>query len=105
MRHISTVSSMAAGAGHCRHSITPTACIGHRQFATQRHRQSSAHLKPKFTGSKLKVYSTFKERFKLTGTGKIRLMRPGHRHKRTPKSSDQNRRLRKGMNLFDTYAK
>ena len=51
------------------------------------------------------VYSTFKERFKLTGTGKIRLMHPGHRHKRTPKSSDQNRRLRKGMNLFDTYAK
>lgn len=56
-------------------------------------------------GLALQVYSTFKERFKLTATGKVRLMRPGHRHKRTPKSSDQNRRLRKGMNLFDTYAK
>jgi ribosomal protein L35 len=50
------------------------------------------------------VYSRFKGRFKLTGTGKIRLMHPGHRHRRHPKSADQNRRLRQGMNLFATYA-
>lgn len=31
-------------------------------------------------------------------------MRTGHRHKRWPKSSDQNRKLRGGRNLFKTYA-
>jgi len=40
----------------------------------------------------------------LAGTGKIRHMRTGHRHKRWPKSSDQNRKLRGGRNLFKTYA-
>ncbi|CAK0763565.1 hypothetical protein CVIRNUC_003071 [Coccomyxa viridis] len=61
-------------------------------------------LRPKFTGGKLKQYSGFKERFKLTGTGKIRHMRTGHRHKRYPKTSDQNRSLSKARNLFQTYA-
>ena len=36
--------------------------------------------------------------------GKIRHMRTGHRHKRWAKTSNQNRKLRRGRNLFDTYA-
>lgn len=31
-------------------------------------------------------------------------MRTGHRHKRYPKTSDQNRSLSKARNLFQTYA-
>ena len=38
------------------------------------------------------------------GAGKIRHMRTGHRHKRYPKTSDQNRSLSKARNLFQTYA-
>lgn len=33
-------------------------------------------LRPKFTGGKLKQYSGFKERFKLTGTGDNQDSRP-----------------------------
>ena len=36
--------------------------------------------------------------------GKILHMRTGHRHKRWPKSSDQNRRLRRNRVLYKTYA-
>jgi large subunit ribosomal protein L35 len=66
---------------------------------------SSSKLKPKHVGCKLKVYSSFKERFKLTATGRVKYMPPGHRHKRSSKSMDQNRNLRKSSMLFSTYAK
>eukprot|EP00884_Botryococcus_braunii_P001501 jgi/Botrbrau1/11351/Bobra.0038s0107.2 len=36
-------------------------------------------LKPKFRGCKLKVYSSFREKFKTTGTGIIVYRKPGHR--------------------------
>lgn len=65
---------------------------------------SGSKLKPKHAGGKLKVYSSFKERFKLTATGKIKYMPPGHRHKRSAKTADQNRALRKSNVLFSTYA-
>ncbi|EIE24704.1 hypothetical protein COCSUDRAFT_32793 [Coccomyxa subellipsoidea C-169] len=66
---------------------------------------SGSKLKPKHVGGKLKVYSSFKERFKLTGTGRVKYMPPGHRHRRSRKSADQNRQLRKSSMLFSTYAK
>lgn len=61
---------------------------------------SGSKLKPKHVGGKLKVYSSFKERFKLTANGKIKYMPPGHRHKRSSKTPDQNRALRKSNVLF-----
>lgn len=40
----------------------------------------------------------------MTGSGKIRAMRPGHRHKRFVKSSNQNRSLRKTKIVHHAYA-
>ncbi|KAK9844548.1 hypothetical protein WJX74_003893 [Apatococcus lobatus] len=54
--------------------------------------------------TKLKLYSSYKERFKMTGSGKIRAMRPGHRHKRFVKSNNQNRALRKTKLVHHAYA-
>lgn len=49
-------------------------------------------------------FSSYKERFKMTGSGKIRAMRPGHRHKRFVKSNNQNRALRKTKLVHCAYA-
>lgn len=68
-----------------------------RGFATK--------LRPRFTGCKLKPYSSYKERFKMTGTGKIRYMRPGAVHKHFNKSRRQNAELSKTKVLYETYAK
>ena len=50
---------------------------------------ATSTLKPPFVGGKLKPYSAYKNRFKMTGTGKIRCMRPGHVHKRFNKGRRQ----------------
>jgi ribosomal protein L35 len=42
--------------------------------------------------------------FYLFSSGKIKFMRPGHRHKRFVKSSKQNRNLSKSKVLHDAYA-
>ncbi len=52
----------------------------------------------------MQVYSRYKERFKLTATGKVLFFRPGHRHKRWAKTSKQLRNLRKSVTMHDTYA-
>lgn len=62
-------------------------------------------LTPKFTGGKLKPYSAFKRRFKLTGGGQIRYMRPGHVHKRFNKSSTQLQKLAKTQLVHSSWAK
>jgi ribosomal protein L35 len=60
---------------------------------------------PRFRGGKQKSYSSYKERFKTTGTGKIRYMRPGHVHKRCKKSSRHNAQLAKTQLVQPAYAK
>lgn len=49
----------------------------------------------------MKHYSSYKERFRMTGTGGIKFMRPGHRHKRFVKSPKRNAALRKGKMLHE----
>ena len=81
-------------------------CVLLRQHATvtaysvtwqlQMYVQSVGHVVPRTAG--------FKEYRSLLRAGKIRHMRTGHRHKRWAKTSDQNRKLRRGRNLFETYA-
>ncbi len=100
-----------------RFSHTWSPCQGTQMVGTQLKQNGALHavllarwfsgskLKPKHVGGKLKVYSSFKERFKLTGTGRVKYMPPGHRHRRSRKSADQNRQLRKSSMLFSTYAK
>jgi ribosomal protein L35 len=89
----------------CSCWLSSTLLAGSGQIGSGiRHLASKAALKPKFVGGKMKVYSSYKERFKMSATGKIRYMRPGHRHKRFVKGSNRNRSLRKGKNLFNTYA-
>ncbi|KAK9835006.1 hypothetical protein WJX81_003595 [Elliptochloris bilobata] len=55
---------------------------------------ATSKLRPVFRGGKVKAYSRYKERFKVTGTGLIKHFRPGHRHKRWAKTSKQLRNLR-----------
>jgi len=50
------------------------------------------------------AYSRYKERFKLTGTGKVLFFHPGHRHKRWSKTSKQLRTHRRSAVLHSTYA-
>ena len=51
--------------------------------------------KPLPKGGKMKLPSSFKERFKVTGTGHFMRMRVGKRHCAFAKSRPQRRRLRK----------
>ena len=48
---------------------------------------------------KLKTKSGAKKRFKLTGTGKVKIKRAGMRHILTKKSSDWKRKQRKAGTL------
>lgn len=60
---------------------------------------------PPHTGGKLKPSSAFKERFRTTGTGKIKYQRAGHVHKRFNKSNRQRRELGQPKIMHSTYAK
>lgn len=60
---------------------------------------------PPFVGGKLKPYSSFKQRFKLTGGGRIRYMRPGHVHKRHSKGRRQLQELSESKIMHPTYEK
>jgi len=66
---------------------------------------STVKVKPPFQGGKLKPYSAFKSRFKMTATGKIRFMRPGNVHKRHNKGRRQLQDLGQTQMVQDTYAK
>ena len=66
---------------------------------------STVKVKPPFQGGKLKPYSAFKNRFKMTATGKIRYMRPGNVHKRHNKGRRQLHDLGKTQIMQDTYSK
>lgn len=70
-------------------------------------RASTVKAKPPFQGGKLKPYSAFKNRFKMTGTGKIRYMRPGNVHKRHNKGRRQLQDLGETqvMQTTSAYAK
>lgn len=65
--------------------------------------RSMSKLTPKFTGGKLKPYSSYKERFKTTANGLILFKRPGHRHKRFSKGPHRNRQLRRTQVLTSAY--
>ena len=49
----------------------------------------------------MKHYSSYKERFRMSASGAIKYMRPGHRHKRFVKSPKRNAGLRKGQMLHE----
>ncbi|KAL4539558.1 hypothetical protein Ndes2437B_g02076 [Nannochloris sp. 'desiccata'] len=66
---------------------------------------STVKVKPPFQGGKLKPYSAFKNRFKMTATGKIRYMRPGNVHKRHNKGRRQLQDLGETQVMQNTYAK
>ena len=85
-------------------SATGTASALLRALGGIRH-ASTRKVKPPFQGGKLKPYSAFKSRFKMTGTGKIRYMRPGHVHKRYNKGSRQLQELGETKVMQATYAK
>lgn len=51
------------------------------------------------------VCRSYKERFRMTATGKIRYQKPGHRHKRFVKGPKRNRNLRGENLLHDAYAR
>ena len=66
---------------------------------------STSKLTPPFIGKKLKPFSAYKSRFKMTGTGKIRYMRPGRVHKRYNKGRRQLAALGDSNVMQETYAK
>jgi ribosomal protein L35 len=66
---------------------------------------STVKVKPPFQGGKLKPYSAFKNRFKMTATGKIRYMRPGNVHKRHNKGRRQLQDLGETQVMQNTYSK
>ncbi|PRW61032.1 DNA (cytosine-5)-methyltransferase CMT2-like [Chlorella sorokiniana] len=58
-----------------------------------RWRNDSSHLVPKFKGGKMKSYSSYKSRFKVTGSGLVVYKRAGYVHKRFNKSKSALGRL------------
>ena len=78
-------------------------------------RRDPSHVLPAFqtntcsrgfaAGPKLKPYSSYKERFRTSATGRIKFQRPGHRHRRFRKTPKRNAQLRKGRMLVATAAK
>lgn len=79
-------------------------CIQPSSFAMQALQlRGVSKLTPRFKGSKLKPYSSYKERFKTTATGLIMYKRPGHRHKRFNKGPHRNRQLRRTQLVTNAY--
>ncbi|EFN52243.1 hypothetical protein CHLNCDRAFT_139123 [Chlorella variabilis] len=66
---------------------------------------SAPHLVPRFRGGKVKPYSSYKRRFKLTATGKVLYPRPGHVHKRFNKTKRQLFELSGMQVMKPRYAK
>ena len=60
---------------------------------------------PSEAGGPAKGYSSFKRRFKMTGSGAIRAMSPGFVHKRFNKSNKRLNRLSKGILVPPSYEK
>jgi len=54
---------------------------------------------------KIKVHSSAKKRFRLTGTGKVKYKKCGLRHLLTGMSGNRGRRLRKSNILVNNEAK
>ncbi|KAL4423829.1 hypothetical protein ABPG75_001130 [Micractinium tetrahymenae] len=92
-------SAAAAGARSSGSSAAP------HQLLQQRPRTTSSHLKVKFAGGKIKSYSSYKSRFRVTGSGKVLYARPGHVHKRFSKSKRQLFDLSHYQALTPRYAK
>lgn len=81
---------LSRGFAACAFAARPLAPpAGARGFAIK------AKPKPLPKGGKMKLPSSFKERFKVTGTGNFMRMRVGKRHCAFAKSRPQRRRLRK----------
>lgn len=75
------------------------------QLLQLRPRTTASHLKVKFAGGKIKSYSSYKSRFRLTGSGKVLYARPGHVHKRFNKSKRQLFDLSHYATMTPKYAK
>lgn len=92
---------------HFRSSTARSFLSSSRAAAFGQHQQSRGYASgpvPRFTGKKLKPYSSYRERFKLMANGKIKRMHPGHRHKRHPKSGRQNLLLKGSAVVFPAVA-
>ena len=87
----------------CR-TLSPVATGNSSSHVAGQAREFATKLKPKFTGGKVKPYSSLKERFKMTATGKFIRFRPGHRHKRVVKSGRQNRELSSSRVVYPASA-
>ena len=54
---------------------------------------------------KMKTRKAVAARFSLTGTGKLKMSRPGKRHKLTNKAPKRKRQLRRPATVSDTQEK
>jgi ribosomal protein L35 len=74
--------------------------------ASQQWQSARAYGKsPSEAGGPPKGYSSFKRRFKMTGSGAIRAMSPGFVHKRFNKSNTRLNRLAQGILVPPSYEK
>ena len=74
--------------------------------ASQQWQSARAYGKsPSEAGGPSKGYSSFKRRFKMTGSGAIRAMSPGFVHKRFNKSNKRLNRLSQGILVPPSYEK
>lgn len=78
--------------------------VAHEKCLQVRSASSRRGPMPQFRGGKLKVSTAFKERFKLTAGGGIKMHRPGFRHRRSRKQNSQRLRLKSPKLMHHTYA-
>jgi len=64
----------------------------------------TCRLKPKFQGGKIKVRTSYKERFKAMKDGTVKVFPAGFRHRRSRKSNAQRLRLKQPQKMHHTYA-
>mmetsp|Transcript_2472 Transcript_2472/g.5869 ORF Transcript_2472/g.5869 Transcript_2472/m.5869 type:complete len:209 (+) Transcript_2472:80-706(+) len=76
-----------------------------RGFATRRAAQSATHSN-KFSGGKIKPYTSLKRRFKvLKKRMEVKRWKMGYGHKRSTKSKAQRQRLRTPTTVYKAYAR
>ncbi len=84
----------------------PTTTTSPAVVASQQWQSARAYGKPPSeAGGPPKGYSSFKRRFKMTGSGAIRAMSPGFVHKRFNKSKKRLNRLSQGILVPPSYEK
>jgi ribosomal protein L35 len=104
---ISVVGHHAAGlpTSTAASSAATTASLPIAAVASQWQSTRAYGKAPSEAGGPPKGYSSFKRRFKLTGSGAIRAMSPGFVHKRFNKSNKRLNRLSQGILVPPSYEK